>query len=219
VGAARAGAEMKRRKDSKSRTVREKILAVAARLFANEGYDAASMREIAEAAHVTKPTIYYYFRSKEGLFDALLEHGVSFLCGSLEEINARPVSADAKECLVDMVFAGFEFAREHSDINRFIHSLVFSPAKRAERQAIEKEFARVVGEFAKVHKRGVDAGILDPSRIEEAMVAIRGSSMAYIMQFLQGKAELTRRLAAEIVDGCLNGYGTSAGAPAGGAGN
>ena len=48
------------------------IARTAARLFAERGYDATSVREIVEAAGVAKPTLYYYFRSKEGLAQALL---------------------------------------------------------------------------------------------------------------------------------------------------
>ena len=38
----------------------------------NGGFDATSVREIVEAAGVAKPTLYYYFGSKEGLAQALL---------------------------------------------------------------------------------------------------------------------------------------------------
>ncbi len=53
-------------------TVARHIARTAARLFAERGYDATSVREIVEAAGVAKPTMYYYFRSKEGLAQALL---------------------------------------------------------------------------------------------------------------------------------------------------
>ena len=43
------------------------IARVAARLFASRGFDATSVREIVEGAGVAKPTLYYYFQSKEGL--------------------------------------------------------------------------------------------------------------------------------------------------------
>ena len=48
------------------------IARVAARLFATQGYDATSVREIVEGAGVAKPTLYYYYRSKEGLAKALV---------------------------------------------------------------------------------------------------------------------------------------------------
>jgi len=183
------------------------VLTAAARLFADKGYVTTSMREIAEAAGVAKPTIYYYFKSKEGLFDALLERGVSSLCGRLKEINARDDSFDPRKCLEDAVLASFEFAAEHSDLNRFIHSLVFSPPLRPERKAIEKAFARVMEEFREVLARAAEAGLLDASRIAAAAVAFRGCIMAYIVNHLQGRMKLTEELAREVVDGLVSGYG------------
>ena len=50
-----------------SSEIAERIARSAARLFASEGYDATSVRNIVEAAAVTKPTMYYYFDSKEAL--------------------------------------------------------------------------------------------------------------------------------------------------------
>lgn len=49
--------------DAKSR-----ILAVATRLFGEKGFDATSVREVVDAAGVTKPTLYYWFENKEALF-------------------------------------------------------------------------------------------------------------------------------------------------------
>jgi AcrR family transcriptional regulator len=40
---------------------KDKILITAARIFAEKGFEATSMREIAEACSVTKPALYYYF--------------------------------------------------------------------------------------------------------------------------------------------------------------
>ena len=42
-------------------------------MFAQKGYAGTSVREIAEQAGVSKPVLYYYFKSKGGLFLAILE--------------------------------------------------------------------------------------------------------------------------------------------------
>src|SRR6185369_2858966 len=60
--------------------VRDRLLNVALQLFAQKGFESTSVREIASAAEVTKPTIYYYFKSKEGLYLELLDN----LCGTIE---------------------------------------------------------------------------------------------------------------------------------------
>jgi hypothetical protein len=55
---------------------RERILLAAARLFANKGYAGAAVREIVDAAGVTKPTLYYYFKNKEELYVQLMDRAM-----------------------------------------------------------------------------------------------------------------------------------------------
>jgi AcrR family transcriptional regulator len=52
---------------------RRQILDGARRTFLTQGFDAASMNEIARAAGVSKGTLYVYFKSKEELFEAIVE--------------------------------------------------------------------------------------------------------------------------------------------------
>ena len=56
--------------DSKKR---RQIMDGARRLFLSQGFDAASMNAIAQQAGVSKGTLYVYFKSKEELFEAILE--------------------------------------------------------------------------------------------------------------------------------------------------
>ena len=49
---------------------RNAVLQTAARLFNERGYHATSLDDIAEQLHVSKPTLYYYVKSKD---DILLE--------------------------------------------------------------------------------------------------------------------------------------------------
>jgi AcrR family transcriptional regulator len=50
---------------------RERILQAAARLFAAQGYAHTTMAQIVRALEVTKPFVYYYFRDKREIFEAL----------------------------------------------------------------------------------------------------------------------------------------------------
>lgn len=52
---------------------RERILAVAVRLFGEQGYEKTSMREVAEELSVSKPALYYHFRSKEELLAGIAD--------------------------------------------------------------------------------------------------------------------------------------------------
>jgi AcrR family transcriptional regulator len=57
--------------DQDGASTRERILDVALDLFTDQGFDATSMREIAERLHISKPAIYYHFASKEEILMAL----------------------------------------------------------------------------------------------------------------------------------------------------
>jgi AcrR family transcriptional regulator len=52
---------------------RQRIQAVALELFAEQGYDKTSLREIAERLDVTKAALYYHFKSKEDIVASLAE--------------------------------------------------------------------------------------------------------------------------------------------------
>ena len=53
-------------------TLAERILRHAARLFAERGWAATTLREIAAAAGCTKPALYYHWGNKEALFIACI---------------------------------------------------------------------------------------------------------------------------------------------------
>jgi AcrR family transcriptional regulator len=69
-----AGDEHDRGRDTRSR-LRE----LALRLFAEQGYEKTSLREIAERLGVTKAALYYYFKSKEDIVRSLVEDYVAEL--------------------------------------------------------------------------------------------------------------------------------------------
>ena len=59
-------------KKQNGRAVKRLLLESGIALFAEKGYASTSVREIVEGAGVTKPVLYYYFKSKEGMFHAIL---------------------------------------------------------------------------------------------------------------------------------------------------
>jgi AcrR family transcriptional regulator len=67
---------------------RQRILDAATELFVDRGYEATSLREIAERVGVTKAALYYHFTSKEELLRALLEPLEEFQQRLLESMEA-----------------------------------------------------------------------------------------------------------------------------------
>ncbi|KQO24249.1 hypothetical protein ASF11_21965 [Acidovorax sp. Leaf76] len=55
------------------------LLAIARRLFAQHGYDRTSLRDIAEAASITKAALYYYFPNKDALYERIVLESIQLL--------------------------------------------------------------------------------------------------------------------------------------------
>ena len=64
---------------------REQLLDVGRTLFAQKGYDAVSVEEIAKAAGVTKPIVYEHFGGKEGLYAVVVDREMRELLGRATE--------------------------------------------------------------------------------------------------------------------------------------
>lgn len=58
---------------------RHQLIDIARSLFAERGYDATSIEEIAQRANVSKPVVYEHFGGKEGLYDAVVDREMSAL--------------------------------------------------------------------------------------------------------------------------------------------
>jgi AcrR family transcriptional regulator len=65
---------------------KDKILSVAAKMFAKYGFQKTTVDEIARTAHKAKGSVYYYFASKEDLFKAVVEHEIGVLKTGLTRV-------------------------------------------------------------------------------------------------------------------------------------
>jgi len=68
------------------RSVREKVLAASVQLFAEYGYHAATMRDIARMAGIQAASIYYHYPSKQALLVEIMESHMRQLNANLERI-------------------------------------------------------------------------------------------------------------------------------------
>lgn len=85
------------------------LLATALALFAERGYDAVGVQEVAEASGVTKPTLYHYFGSKQGLLQALIEQHHAPI--EKDILSAADYQHDLSQTLENLARAFFACAR------------------------------------------------------------------------------------------------------------
>jgi AcrR family transcriptional regulator len=64
---------------------REQLLNVGRKLFAEKGFEAVSVEEIAAKAGVSKPVVYEHFGGKEGLYAVLVDREMTYLLGSIAD--------------------------------------------------------------------------------------------------------------------------------------
>lgn len=118
-------------------TNRDKLLACAQHLFYEKGYDCVGVQEIVAAAGVTKPTMYYYFKSKHGLLECLLENGVNRLEKELERtMESQGVYQDVLHKAIETYI---RFAIDNKETYFVIVSL-FSSARDSEAYKVAKPY-------------------------------------------------------------------------------
>jgi AcrR family transcriptional regulator len=94
------------------REVRQpQMIEVGTRLFAEREYDSVSMEEIAQAADVSKPMVYAYFESKQGLLLACVEYWTQELMRRLEHATPEDLPPDVR--MWRGLLAIFAFIDEH----------------------------------------------------------------------------------------------------------
>jgi AcrR family transcriptional regulator len=150
------------------RAVREQqMLEAAEHAFAERGFHAASVDAIAEAAGITKPMVYAYFGSKDGLYLACMERARHRLFEAID--SAADADAPADEQLWRGILAFFTFVSEQRDswVVLFGESTTYGGPFGEEAGRLRRQVARLVsqllGEAAAAE--GVDPeelGLMEP---------------------------------------------------------
>jgi AcrR family transcriptional regulator len=113
------------------------ILDVAGQVFAHAGYESASMDEIAAQAGISKPMLYAYFGSKEGLYLAYIERAGGQLLERL--VGASSLDPRPAALLRARITEFLSFVDEHADGWKVLFREVGSTRPFAERVAEMRE--------------------------------------------------------------------------------
>lgn len=184
---------------AKQRTarLRNSLLDHAVAGIEGEGLAALQARRAAAAAGTSTAALYELFGDKQGLVRAVVNEGFRLLQAQLE---AAPVSADARADLVALLAASRCFAASHPALDQLMHSrplAELSPAKD-ERRAAAGIYDLVVARVA----RWLDGGSPDPVDAAHVLVALNGGLIARERAGVLGSSAKTRnhrwRLAVDV---------------------
>ena len=185
-------------------TVRERLLCAAVELFARKGYAATTVREITDAAGVTKPVLYYHFGSKEGVYVALLGDALKTFEALLEEGLAQ--AGTVRDRIVRVLGDALDLMVANLDIVRLVHSVLFGHPQGAPFFDFEAFHQRFIGVLRGLLEAGVAGGELRDGDANDMAYAIFGAfDVCQGMVLLHPGSGFDRRRLERVLDVVFNG--------------
>lgn len=189
---------------------KEKILNSALELFSDRGFEAVSVNEIVQKVGVTKPTLYYFFESKEGLFKAILKKNYMKLYDRLYKVaNYLPHTdsyyEDVYPVLLNIVKVHFEYVKENKKFYLLMLSFIFAPpTSQTSTMSIDyyREHYRIINELFKniseIHRNII-------GKEEQSATSFLAIINSVIALWIHGQGELNEERAASIVHQFMHG--------------
>jgi AcrR family transcriptional regulator len=168
------------------------MLEVAERIFAERGYQAASMDDIAEGVGVSKPMLYAYFGSKDGLLLACIRR----VRAELREVTTTAITdgGSPSELLRRGLVAHFRFVDAHTRAWAILRTeaALAGPAA-AEVEEIRNQQARLIAESIARVAPGIDPLLVD------AYAQMLVGATERVSLWRERHPEVTPEIAAELI--------------------
>ncbi len=153
--------------------VRGRLLAAALQIFTTKGYAATTVREIVEAAGVTKPVLYYYFHNKEGIYLELMQRPFARFGAIMAECLTDAGSAGERLLLLcDRIMQLFV---EELDVARLMYAIYYGPPQGAPSFDFEAHHQKLHEVIAALVQAGIESGELRRESPEEMAWVILGT--------------------------------------------
>jgi len=176
------------------RDARNTILNAAMELFAQKGYAGSSIREICQAAGVTKPVLYYHFRGKEHLYQELMLDIFNQTRKNLLRLSEHRGSL--RDGLVLYVSSEFNNCTRDPNSVRLLFRMMFAPEGEYPRYNFVEEFKRerdAVAQLIKSKSERADGELM--------ATALMGMMLMQTLEyFFTGRRTPTRRTAERLVN-------------------
>jgi len=154
----------------KQKAIQNKIVSIASSVFSRFGFKKATMEDIARAAGMGKSSIYYYFKSKEEIFEAVVKKEVYGLSLEIEK-NVINVNDNPKDKIRSYVFIRMKYLKEMVNLyealkNDYLANLAFTERIRKKYDKDEQQTIKAILE------EGKSQGIFNLTNTKFASVAL-----------------------------------------------
>ena len=181
-------------------STKAKIFFVAAQLFAEKGYNGVSMREISERSEVSKPTIYYHFKNKEGIYKNLVDTGLLHDVEDLKRIQQQDIPVRKK--LAEIMKTHFRYSTEFPEFAKFFVRVFFLSEFPPFSEHFKSKSSQQKRALTSLIQEGISSGEFgagaDAELASEIVAAVQGYFM--LKQTNSRKTILTEELAERIVE-------------------
>lgn len=181
-----------------------RILDAALTLFSQKGYGATSTREICELAGITKPTLYYFYKSKEGVYRALIAEADKEFSRILQlGLDSGGTLRDRYKIVAEQFFHG---VIRQERLAHFMFSITWAPNAPLTPE-VHKLYDSGMKLMADAAREAARAGEIKDGNADVRTLVLMGGLMEALSDFLfMGHPKLTRKLAHEIVDTVFDGW-------------
>ncbi|MBT8227141.1 MAG: TetR/AcrR family transcriptional regulator [Dactylosporangium sp.] len=178
---------------------REQLILIGRQLFAERGFDATSIEEIAARAKVSKPVVYEHFGGKEGLYAVVVDREVRSL---LDRITTALTGGHPHELLEQAALALLDYIEEETDGFRVL-------VREAPMMSSRGSFSSVLNDIAHQveHILGAEfkARSYDPKLAELYSQALVGMVALAGQWWLEARKPRKDTVAAHLVNLAWNG--------------
>ena len=150
---------------------RKHIMSVAARVFAEKGYYATTIADLAQAAGIAKGTIYWYFNNKRTIMLAILDDMSREITGTFGEILRQ--APDGLEALLRCVEPALELLETHGPIY-LMYFLEIGSTDKSIKQKFQQIYKAVHAGAKIAVERGIKEGKIRKLNSDIAAYAVMG---------------------------------------------
>lgn len=168
------------------------IVKAAEKQFADHGFSGTTVSSIAEVAGLPKPNLLYYFKSKEGLYRAVLKRILELWMEAMHDLKAEVHPRDA---LRGYIVRKLRQSRDFPEASRIFAAEVLHGAPYV-REELEGPLKTQFDDTVAVFRAWIAKGWMEPVNPEHLMFTLWASTQAYAdfslqMKVLLGRDELT----------------------------
>lgn len=179
---------MRKKKEDAEKT-REKILDAAIRVFSDKGFQLTSLEEIAKAADVTRGAIYWHFKNKAGIFDALHEsfHAplIATIAADLVKDHPNPL-IQLRELCTNLLLNLENDTRQQQVLNLFLVRCDYSGELAFYKQKHAALKADTTKLFSQYLKKAKEKGLLDKDLNPDLLtIALDCYLMGIVIEYLK----------------------------------